>query len=486
MGQFHMREWPIPFEFSLFCVTKTIAFEKLPEWGRGDEEVREVSYQGESLAILCNANIGQDGLKAGSLGRVVTLCLHLVPLSTQVVSYKVYEVEAQTVMRLLISEYQYARSELPELETPGTPKLLSAKTLGDLEQGNVFGFPATSPYQNPLEYLQRTITEQAIKIQQRLGQPKLLRSDSQKEKGKDGEIYFMDKLYGWMSLHPESYAYILWLIVVSMAFLYNCWVVPLRSTFLFRNPENLGLWFTVDCCADAIYLLDLMVVKPRIMYLLDGFWIHDTKLTTGKYMRKLQFKMDVFSLLPTDLLYLKFGRNSAWLRLPRFLKIQTFWELYDRLDNILPSGFNVRVARSVVYVLYMIHINACAYYLFSFWREPGGSVTSGKGSAYIQCFYFATKTTTAMGRNPKPDTVEGTVFMSFSWLLGVFVFAILIGQMREHVGTATHLQTEYRNLVDGTLEYMRRFNLPNRLQDKVKLWLAFTSQQQHSLGLLDN
>nr|CAD7265632.1 unnamed protein product [Timema shepardi] len=168
------------------------------------------------------------------------------------------------------------------------------------------------------------------------------------------------------------------------------------------------------------------------------------------------------------------------------IRIQTFWELYDRLDNILPSGFNVRVARSVVYVLYMIHINACAYYLFSFWREPGGSVTSGKGSAYIQCFYFATKTTTAMGRNPKPDTVEGTAFMSFSWLLGVFVFAILIGQMREHVGTATHLQTEYRNLVDGTLEYMRRFNVPNRLQDKVKLWLAFTSQQQHSLGLLDN
>nr|CAD7265631.1 unnamed protein product [Timema shepardi] len=325
--------------------------------------IAEKSYR---VPLVDFINLRHPSSSIGSDGNVK--CSRLLRLGRHV---------AQTVMRLLISEYQYARSELPELETPGTPKLLSAKTLGDLEQGNAFGFPSTSPYQNPLQYLQRTITEQAIKIQQRLGQPNRQLSVSTKEangatlealglqirhfgnrtptvrhsahfnvhikefrniymnyslvsvkkfvpeKGKDGEIYFMDKLYGWMSLHPESYAYILWLIVVSMAFLYNCWVVPLRSTFLFRNQENLSLWFAVDCCADAIYLLDLMVVKPRIMYLLDGFWIHDTKLTTGKYMRKLQFKMDIFSLLPTDLLYLKFGRNSAWLRLPRFLKVST-------------------------------------------------------------------------------------------------------------------------------------------------------------------
>lgn len=162
-----------------------------------------------------------------------------------------------------------------------------------------------------------------------------------------------------------GYFYITWLAIVTISFLYNAWVIPLRTFFPFQSPENTKDWMIVDYIADFVYLIDVLFIKHRTKYLHEGFWVKDIRLTQKNYMRKLQFKLDVLSLLPLDLLYLKFGTQAVYWRAPRLLKIQTFWEFFKLLDRVVSSPHLLRIVKTVTYMLYMIHITACTYYAYS-------------------------------------------------------------------------------------------------------------------------
>lgn len=96
------------------------------------------------------------------------------------------------------------------------------------------------------------------------------------------------------------------------------------------------MWAVLDYSADALYLLDTVAVKPRVMFL-GGSGIYETGRLAmiENYVRKGSFKRDALSLLPLDLLYFFFGFNgrAALLRLPRLLRYRRFWDLFERLNT---------------------------------------------------------------------------------------------------------------------------------------------------------
>ncbi|KAG5273376.1 hypothetical protein AALO_G00150660 [Alosa alosa] len=287
-----------------------------------------------------------------------------------------------------------------------------------------------------------------------------------------------------ISIDPfTNLVYVLWLLFVTLAWNWNMWLIPVRWAFPYQTPDNIYLWLVTDYLCDTIYILDILVFQPRLQFIRGGDIVCDKTEMRKNYMKTYRFKMDVISLLPLELFYFKTGINPL-LRFPRLLKIMSFFEFNERLEAILTKPYFYRVIRTTTYLLYSLHCNACLFYWGSAYEGLGSTqwVYDGKGNSYIRCYYFAVKTLITIGGLPDPTNLFEIVFQLINYFVGVFVFSIMIGQMRDVVGAATAGKTYYRSCMDNTVKYMGAYRIPKEVQNRVKTWYEYTWQSQ---GMLD-
>ncbi|KAJ8010402.1 hypothetical protein DPEC_G00074710 [Dallia pectoralis] len=193
--------------------------------------------------------------------------------------------------------------------------------------------------------------------------------------------------------------------------------------------------------------------------------------------------MDLTSVIPLDLIGALFG-YSAMFRLNRLLRIESFFEFSDRLESIMTKAYIWRVGRTTGYLLFMLHLNACFYYMASEYLGINSSkwVYNGEGTAYLRCYYFAVRSLINIGGLPEPGSVFEICFQMTNFFVGVFVFSSLIGQMRDVIGAATQGQTYFRASMDGCVAYMNMFDIPDMVQNRVRTWYNYTWDAQ---GMLD-
>jgi hypothetical protein len=100
-----------------------------------------------------------------------------------------------------------------------------------------------------------------------------------------------------------------WSFVVSIAFVYNFWVIVYRFAFAEISENNMVIWFSLDYTADLVYILDI-AFHFRTGFLDEGVLQTDTTKLRLHYMNTTVFYIDCLCLLPLDFLYLSIGFKS--------------------------------------------------------------------------------------------------------------------------------------------------------------------------------
>ncbi|KAL5105395.1 Cyclic nucleotide-gated cation channel beta-3 [Taenia crassiceps] len=287
------------------------------------------------------------------------------------------------------------------------------------------------------------------------------------------------------TIEPTGLFYIIWLFFVMLAFIYNGVAIPFREAFdIYDRAEDQNLWLTCDSVADAIYLADLIIIKPRIQFIENGFFTVDFKRCAKHYLKQLNFKLDVASVIPFDLLGLIHAKPTARYRILRFLKYPVMLEFFDRTDLRVSAGFAVRLAKAVVYLIYVIHVESCGYYAFNRFHglnASNWSIGNQNNNPYIYSFYLATKMATSIGNLPHATNSPEFIFMTVYWLTGVYISAILIGQVIDILDSKNAEKEAYKKLMNATLTYLKRIRAPEKDIDMVRTWFNHNWRQQKTL-----
>ncbi|XP_061541945.1 uncharacterized protein guf1 isoform X5 [Phycodurus eques] len=284
-------------------------------------------------------------------------------------------------------------------------------------------------------------------------------------------------------LSPSDDAYYHWLMVIGPAVFYNWTLLVVRACFDELQMRNVSVWLVMDYICDGVYILDI-AVRLHTGFLEQGLMVKDGQRLRETYIRTFQCKLDICSILPTDLLYLTYGLSHApLLRFNRLLRLPRLFELFERTETRTGYPNTFRICKLIVYILVIIHWNACGYYSFSkvlglgsdSWVYPNSSDPefASLTRSYIYCLYWSTLTLTTIGETPPPVRDEEYLFLIFDFLVGVLIFASIVGNVGAMISNMNSTRAGFQARVDSLKHYMHFRHVNKVLEQRVIRWFDY-------------
>uniref|UniRef100_A0AC35GUI9 Cyclic nucleotide-binding domain-containing protein n=1 Tax=Panagrolaimus sp. PS1159 TaxID=55785 RepID=A0AC35GUI9_9BILA len=340
------------------------------------------------------------------------------------------------------------------------------------------------------------VTQNQTEFLKKFGLSTLIQADDHEEYKKNKLKYILNKLV----FDSNAGYFYYWLAIVSMAYVYNLIVVIARAVFYDIAAGYLWFpWMLLDVFFDFIYFLD-MFIRSRTGFLDQGLLVRDVGRTTKAYVKSLQFRLDICSFFPVDLiLMIIFRRPQPIYRMNRLLRrdrIQKFMEQTETRSS-MPNIF--RVAAVVWYICVIIHWNACFYFLISesvglgsdSWvygskniqsMPPGVSVSDTLARRYIYSFYWSTLILTTIGEVPWPQQNIEFVFVTLDLMCGVLIFATIVGNVGTMISNMSAARADFQTKMDSIKQFMELRRVSKALEIRVIKWFDYLWDNKQGLS----
>uniref|UniRef100_A0A3B4AQ07 Cyclic nucleotide-binding domain-containing protein n=1 Tax=Periophthalmus magnuspinnatus TaxID=409849 RepID=A0A3B4AQ07_9GOBI len=277
--------------------------------------------------------------------------------------------------------------------------------------------------------------------------------------------------------------YYYWLVTIAIPVFYNLMLLVARACFNELQRQNTTMWMVFDYISDLIYYIDTFV-RLRTGFLEQGLLVKDPKILKEKYIKTRQFKLDVISIIPTDIVFFYLGVNNPEWRFNRLFRLSRLFEFFDRTETRTNFPNIFRIANLVGYIIIIIHWNGCLYFAVSkvlgfgsdTWVYPTAEKNPEYGRLarqYIYCFYWSTLTLTTIGETPPPVRDIEYFFVVCDFLTGVLIFATIVGNVGAMISNMSAARVEFQAKIDSIKQYMQFRKVSKELEHRVVKWFDY-------------
>lgn len=100
---------------------------------------------------------------------------------------------------------------------------------------------------------------------------------------------------------------------------------------------------------------------------------------------------------------------------------------------------------------------------------------------YVYCFYWSTLTLTAIGEVPVPVRDEEYLFVIVDFLIGVLIFATIVGNVGSMITNMNAARAEFQSRMDAVKQYMEFRKVSSELEKRVIKWFDYLWSNKQSL-----
>lgn len=226
-------------------------------------------------------------------------------------------------------------------------------------------------------------------------------------------------------------------------------------------------------------------------YLDQGLLVKDPKKLRRHYIsNKLDFKLDVLSILPFDILYCAVGSNQTIVRIPRILRVYRVMQLFHKSERKTRYPNLLRSCVVVLSFSMIFHWNACFYFAISEsigfgsdkWVYPNVTLPGFNqlSRQYLYCIYWSARIMiTGENENP-PETDMELLFVIVDLTTGYLIFAALIGQFGAILSQIMRARVEFLDDSETIRQYLQNNNVGGDLENRVVSWIDYMWQTKQS------